>query len=222
MEWKEIDPDYETRMVQFEIDCNEGKGNPVACQSVGEYCSVVKNDIRKAAKVYADNCARYSFPPSCFNLARIILSGRIEEMSDDSEARKSLETACNGKHTKACHALATLLLHGIGQTEKDVPRAHKLLEGACKESDAESCYILANQLLKDTLKPEERNPLKAKSLLELGCDRGHAPSCFNLAVMYNKGDGTVQRDESKFLHYKQLTESLVEQAGGVLQGKAKA
>jgi hypothetical protein len=42
MELKEIDPDYENRMLQFEIDCDNGKGDAWACHSVGEYLAVVK------------------------------------------------------------------------------------------------------------------------------------------------------------------------------------
>mmetsp|Transcript_30397 Transcript_30397/g.39232 ORF Transcript_30397/g.39232 Transcript_30397/m.39232 type:complete len:221 (-) Transcript_30397:103-765(-) len=220
MDFQEIDEDYEERMLQFEIDCNDGKGNPMACQSAGEYFSVVKNDLKKAAKIYAENCSRHNFPPSCFNLGRIILSGRIENMQDTAQAKTSFETACEGKHTQACYHLALMLLHGIGDTKKDIPKAHQLLDDACKESDPQSCYLLANQLLKTTV--ENRDPARAKSLLEVSCDRGHAPSCFNLAVMYKNGDTGVPSNQEKFKEYKNITEVLVKQAGGSLQGIKKA
>lgn len=39
---QKIDPDYEERMLQFEIDCDQGKGDAWACHSVGEFLAVVK------------------------------------------------------------------------------------------------------------------------------------------------------------------------------------
>jgi TPR repeat protein len=35
--------------------------------------------------------------------------------------------------------------------------------------------------------------LRAKNLLEMGCARGYGPACFNLAVMFKKGDEGVPR-----------------------------
>ena len=37
-----IDPEYEERMLAFEIDCDKGKGDAWACHSVGEFLAVVK------------------------------------------------------------------------------------------------------------------------------------------------------------------------------------
>lgn len=37
-----IDEEYDTRMVAFEMDCNDGKGAPEACHHVGDYFAVVK------------------------------------------------------------------------------------------------------------------------------------------------------------------------------------
>lgn len=39
---QKIDPDYEERMLQFEMDCDQGKGDAWACHSVGEFLAVVK------------------------------------------------------------------------------------------------------------------------------------------------------------------------------------
>jgi len=37
-----IDPEYEERMLAFEMDCDKGKGDAWACHSVGEFLAVVK------------------------------------------------------------------------------------------------------------------------------------------------------------------------------------
>lgn len=56
----------------FEADCNNGKGNSVACHQVAEFLSVVKNDFDKAGKLYDMNCRTRDHAPSCFNLGRFL------------------------------------------------------------------------------------------------------------------------------------------------------
>ncbi len=71
LQLKKIDSEYEAKMVAFESDCNDGKGEPSACHHVGEFYSVVKDDHAKAAKIYHDNCFTRNYSASCFNLGRL-------------------------------------------------------------------------------------------------------------------------------------------------------
>jgi hypothetical protein len=71
MEFTKIDDEYIKRMVAFESDCNDSKGEPIACHHVGEFFSVVKEDHVRAAKVYEANCINKNYSPSCFNLGRL-------------------------------------------------------------------------------------------------------------------------------------------------------
>lgn len=66
-----VDEAYETKMVAFESDCNDGKGDPTACHHVGEFFSAVKEDYARASKVYESNCRDKGYPASCFNLGRL-------------------------------------------------------------------------------------------------------------------------------------------------------
>ena len=59
-------------MRAFEADCNDGKGNAVACHQVAEFLSVVKNDFDKAGKVFEMNCRTRNHAPSCFNMGRFL------------------------------------------------------------------------------------------------------------------------------------------------------
>jgi hypothetical protein len=43
MELSRVDDQYIARMTAFEVDCNEGRGEPAACHSVGDFLSVVKS-----------------------------------------------------------------------------------------------------------------------------------------------------------------------------------
>ncbi|CAM9783020.1 unnamed protein product, partial [Discosporangium mesarthrocarpum] len=60
----------------------------------------------------------------------------------------------------------------------------------------------------------QRDPSRARSLLEKSCKFQHGPSCFNLAVMYKNGDSGVPIDTDKFERYKKRTQELVDQMGG--------
>jgi TPR repeat protein len=60
-----------------------------------------------------------------------------------------------------------------------------------------------------------RDPLKAIPCLQRACENNHAPSCFNLAVLYNKGDTGVPKNPELFEKYKEKTTQLVELVGGL-------
>lgn len=95
----------------------------------------------------------------------------------------------------------------------------KLMEQTCQKGLPDSCY-LAGQILIRTVKPTEkhlpgRNPLKAIEYFERSCAANHAPSCFNLAVMYKNGDVGVHKSEEKFTEYKKKTDELVGVYGSV-------
>ena len=61
----------------------------------------------------------------------------------------------------------------------------------------------------------QRNPKKAVGLLEKACKSNHAPSCFNLAVLYKNGDEGVTKSEALFEQYKARTNELVKLYGAV-------
>jgi TPR repeat protein len=67
-----------------------------------------------------------------------------------------------------------------------------------------------------------RNPLQALAMFKQACESKHAPSCFNVAVMYNKGDTGVAIDQEKFLEFKTRTDELVKTYGGRMGGAKMA
>lgn len=52
------------------MDCNAGKGEPIACHHTGEFISVVRDQPANANKVFELNCREKEYAPSCFSLAR--------------------------------------------------------------------------------------------------------------------------------------------------------
>lgn len=65
------------------------------------------------------------------------------------------------------------------------------------------------------LERTDRDPKKAIGLLERACNSSHAPSCYNLAVMYKSGDIGVPKNDAEFEKYKDITNRLIKQFGGL-------
>ncbi len=65
-----IDEAYILKMAGFEIDCNDGKGEPSACHHAGEFYATVNGEHKRAAEIYKNNCDNNKYGPSCFNLGR--------------------------------------------------------------------------------------------------------------------------------------------------------
>ena len=70
MPMERVDEEYDTKMVGFEIDCNDGKGSAATCHYTAEFFSAVKQEHHRAAKIYSKNCYERKYDASCFNLGR--------------------------------------------------------------------------------------------------------------------------------------------------------
>jgi TPR repeat protein len=221
-----VDDAYLEKMAAFEVDCNDGKGEPAACHHVGEFYSVVKDQHARSAKIYEENCLKKGYGASCFNLGKLFLSGKGIEQSD-KKAGSFFAMACNNDHLQGCYhqgVLAYLVADGKSEeNQKDEAaqrRAIKLMEKNCEKGDVESCYFAASHFIKKDDPSIQRNPTKALGMLKKACEKNHGPSCFNLAVMYKTGDDGVKVDMDKHAEYKLKTEDLVQRYGGLSGRKA--
>ena len=115
-----VDEDYITRMTGFEADCNDGKGDPMACHQVGEFFSLVKDDRVRAGKVYEKNCTDKNYSASCFNLAKLYMTGKGVTQSDE-KAESFFKQSCTGGHLYGCYHQVIFLLDGLSDmTEFEV------------------------------------------------------------------------------------------------------
>ncbi|KAJ1436118.1 hypothetical protein B484DRAFT_445799 [Ochromonadaceae sp. CCMP2298] len=259
-----VDEGYEIKMAGFEVDCADGKGEPIACHHVGEFYSVVKEEFTRSAAVYLTNC-KNGYGPSCFNAGRMHLAGKGVEQ-DDTKATELFQKSCKSGHLQGCYLNGLMLYNSCLEKEKadkatassvgassgasssapasasaavsapapvvaktwaeqarerteqakekrDKTEALKLFDWACKEGENDSCYFAASHYLKKDA--PDRDPTKALHYLTQSCGTNHAPSCFNLAVMFKHGDLNVPADAEKFAEYKGRTDSLVAQLGGL-------
>lgn len=267
-----IDEESNQQVQDYIEACDKGRGPMVACYSTAEYLSLFLRKHREAETLYLNTCYRpkddksanavpvdggrsTAYPPACFNLAQMRMTGKGGTEFDRKKGYELFDRGCEAGHGGSCHMQAKMLTSYPGSLGEGIPydprRAGDLFERVCKEGDSLSCFTLATMLLRgdgvnneadnvmpsearglvpikqrtneadrkketgDQRKALERDPLKAESLLLLACEeRGHAPSCYNLAVMYTQGDDGVEQNEQKAKLYQDKTEESVEKFGG--------
>jgi len=131
------------------------------------------------------------------------------------KAASLLENVCK-EHgdSLSCFTLATMLLRGEhvkAEADNVSPNEARGIAPIKKRKNEES----REKLKEDKRTALKRDPIKARDLLDLACmQRGHAPSCYNLAVMYSLGDDGIPKDEEKAEEYQKKTEEFVEKFGG--------
>lgn len=267
-----IDDESSQQVQDYIAACDNGKGPVVACFSTAEYLSLFLRKHKEASLLYENTCFRPStdksanavsidngksktYPPACFNLAQMRMTGKGNTKFDRAEGFSLFDRACRAGHGGSCHLQAKMMLSEPGSLGEGIPynpkRAAELLNGVCEEGDSLSCFLLATMLIRgnnvnseannitpgeargiDPIKQRQnesdrakqntdkrvalqRDPKRAEQLLKSSCDvRSHAPSCYNLAVMYSNGDDGVPKDEEKAKQYQEKTEDLVDKFGG--------
>lgn len=234
MPLEEVNEEYETKMAGFELDCNEGKGDQVACHHTAEFYSVVHDNHLRSSKIYTDNCTKRNYTPSCFNLAKLFLSGKGVAQNDE-QAETLFKKSCAGDHMAACYYYGAMKylksneeLTKLSKTDEITPKieadmkilksnlfeANDVLERNCLDrGDNESCYFAGSHHIKAD--ESYRNPVKALAFFERSCALNHAASCYNIAVLYKKGDTGIEKNDKLFEEYKLKTEEFVKLYGSV-------
>ena len=130
-------------------------------------------DYSRAAELYRESCDRAS--NGCNNLGVLYATGHGVPL-DRARAAELYRRSCDGGGVdgKGCYNLAYSHLRGEGVSQ-DRARAMELFRSACNSGSAEGCMILKT--------PESK---------QFGCDGGDAESCFDLALLYDKGEGVGQ------------------------------
>ena len=265
-----IDDESKQQVEDYKQACDNGKGPMVSCFATAEFTSLFERNHKAAFELYKNACFRpktdkspngvpvdgtKAYPPACFNLAQMHMTGKGGVPFDRLEGYKLFDRACRAGHGGACHLQAKMLLSDPGALGKGIPynprKAADLLQKICEDGDSISCFTLATMLLRgDQVNAEasnvtpgeargeeevkwrvhekdrsksmddqrtslERDPPRAEQILLKACmTSGHAPSCYNLAVMYTQGDDGVERDPEKARKFQQKTEEMVQQFGG--------
>jgi TPR repeat protein len=176
----------------------------------------VKVQRRRAYDVF-DRACKTGHGGACHIQAKMLLSapGALGKdiPYDPYKAMDLYQQVCDTGDSISCFTLATMLLRGDKinkQARNATPqeaRGETPVQKRTNEDDRER-----NVEKEDYIK---RDPKRAEELLLAGCGTGsHAPSCFNLAVMYENGDDGVPVDGVKAEEFKKRTERIIQTFGG--------
>lgn len=165
--------------------------------------------------------------PSCFMQAKMLCSRPDSFLPgekipyDPIKGMELYERVCQNGDSIACFTLATMLLRGdkIKHDATNVTPMEARGETVIQERTNEQSRRVDDDSKEQKQeggkqKSIPRDPKKAESLLIKSCNRAHAPSCFNLAVMYNMGDDGVPRNQEKSEEYQKKTQQYVKSHGG--------
>jgi uncharacterized protein len=176
----------------------------------------VKADRQRAYDTF-DRACRAGHGGACHIQAKMLLAppGALGKgvPYDPFKAMDLYQQVCDTGDSVSCFTLATMLLRGDKinkQARNATPQEMRGQEPVVKRTNEED---RARNSQEDYI---PRDPKRAEQLLQLGCSTGsHAPSCFNLAVMYENGDDGIPADPVKAEEYKKKTEKLIETFGGL-------
>jgi len=130
------------------------------------------------------------------------------------KASNLLNEVCQNGDSLSCFTLATMLLRGnlVSSEAENVTAAEAQGMDNVRQRKNEPSRVKDKN---DSRVALERDPDRAEQLLLLACnEREHAPSCYNLAVMYAQGDTGIPVDDEKAKKYKEKTEEVVKNRGG--------
>ena len=197
------------------------KAYPPACFNLAQMRMTGKGGTafdRKEGYELFDRACRAGHGGSCHMQAKMLLSdpGAMGPgvPYDPAKAATLLDGVCQDGDPISCFTLATMLLRGdhvsseADNVSPSEARGRTDVQARQNEQDR-------RKGADDRRKALQRDPPRAEQLLQQGCDRGHAPSCYNLAVMYTQGDDGVPQSDEKADVYRKKTEDHVERFGGL-------
>lgn len=103
---------------------------------------------------------------------------------DYEQAVAFFTRACDGKEALGCHHLARLVETGNG-VEQDTKKAVKLYTSACDIGYLGSCTHLARLFRSEVA----LDLIRARYVLGKACTLGDGPSCYDLGLMWQRGEG---------------------------------
>lgn len=126
-----------------------------------------------------------------------------------------IDLACQSNHLVACYHLGALRYLSAKEDKKteDTQSAINILEKTCTAGNNDSCFFVGEHYIQPNA--SHRSPQKAVEYLKLACDANHTRSCYNLAVLFKKGDDGITPNNEQFIYYKERTQDLAKQFGSV-------
>ena len=194
---------------------------PPACYNLAQMLMTGKGGTRYSrleGYKHFDRACKGGHGGACHMQAKMLLSepGKLGKgiPYNPAKAARLLDGVCENGDPISCFTLATLLLRGdfVNSEANNVSPQEARGQEPVKEREFEA------QRRKDESDPRKalpRDPIRAEQLLLRACQaNAHAPSCYNLAVMYTQGDDGIPADPEKAKKFQEKTEEMVQRFGG--------
>lgn len=92
-----------------------------------------------------------SYPAGCFNLAKMLMTGKGGVVVDRFEGYQLLDRSCRGGHGGACYQQAQILLTRPGSLDSRIPhdpkKAMELYQKTCDTGDSLRFVVLDRGML---------------------------------------------------------------------------
>lgn len=157
-----------------------------------------QEDYRKA-EFFLEKAASQQYMLAAFSLAKLLHD------RDSKHPLKAFEwfmVAARQGHAEAAYYVGYYYQYGKG-VPQNLDEAVNWYQKAALEKDKDALYHLALILLQND-KPDFKN---ASTLLGEAAKQGHPNAQYNLAVMYQKGDGVDRSDQKALYWYEKSAEA---------------
>jgi len=157
-----------------------------------------KEDYRKA-EFFLERAARQQYMLAAFSLAKLL---HERDKKHPIRAFEWFMVAAKQGHAEASYYVGYYYQYGKG-VPQNLEEAVNWYQKAALEKDKDALYHLALILLQK----EEPDFKNAATLLGEAAKQGHPNAQYNLAVMYQKGDGVDQNDQKALYWYEKAAEA---------------
>jgi TPR repeat protein len=218
----------EDKFFEFQVGCNNGRAS--ACNALGEWYQLMRNDDEKALDLYGNACIIDRYPQACLNLGKLFAMGSETVKRSYKKAIAAYRIGCDEGNGASCADLSEILVNQAQSyaLKKEYSKSQEMLQSASRVlhqgcegrtssssasnadtmSNAKNCGLLSilclkqghNFQSKDDLLPES----SLVSYLEKACSYEHAESCMALSLLYRQQYSTVYKiakDNSKALEF---------------------
>lgn len=184
--------DNESKFTEFDMGCSAGQIS--ACNSLGEWYSLMRQDFRNASELYMNACFEHRYPQACLNLGHMLLTGKGDVSADEGTALRAFTLGCEAGNADACSNAGKLLLQrSVGSSAGAAPSAVAAYADLSRAPvNGQPAHARGAGL---SGAPGQGTPLKepelvaqAERLLRLGCEGGtsttNAKCCGMLATLH--------------------------------------
>jgi len=159
----------------------------------------LENENFSEAQRYLEKAANQQYMLAAFSLAKLL---HDRDAKHPLKAFEWFMVAAKQGHTEACYYVGYYYQYGKGVPQNN-DEAILWYEKAALEKDKDALYHLALILIRQK-SPDFENAAK---LLGEAARQGHPNAQYNLAVMFQKGDGVEQSHEKALYWYEKAAES---------------